>query len=312
MSADDRPVVLCVGIATNDEILTVDDLPAGDGKWSASARSRVGGGVAANAAVAVTRLGGRGRLWSAVGDDASGTDVVDELRSDGVDVSLVVRVDDHPTPHSVVVIDRSGRRQIVNHLAPGFFEAAGDDLAATAAEAVDPSTMAVVVDGRWPAAAEQALLAARRRRIPGILDLDRPILLPSASTTAASHVIAGRDALAATTGRDDPAEGLQVLSEATDAWVAVTLGAEGVLWADDAGLHHLPATPVETVDTLAAGDVFHGAFGLALAEGHGEEAAVRFASLVAAVKCGRPGGRHGIPDRLAVETARLERLDTTR
>jgi sulfofructose kinase len=59
--------------------------------------------------------------------------------------------------------------------------------------------------------------------------------------------------------------------------------------------------PVQVVDTLGAGDVFHGAYALALAEGKPALAAARFASAAAAIKCGRPGGRAGSPTRGEVE-----------
>ena len=55
------------------------------------------------------------------------------------------------------------------------------------------------------------------------------------------------------------------------------------------------------VDTLGAGDVWHGAFALALGEGHDEHEAIRFASAVAAIKCTRFGGRAGVPDRTETE-----------
>ena len=84
-------------------------------------------------------------------------------------------------------------------------------------------------------------------------------------------------------------------------WLAVTLGPRGVLFMEDGGIAHLPAFPIEAVDTLGAGDVWHGAFALALAEGQGEREAVRFASAVAAIKCTRFGGRAGTPTRDEVE-----------
>jgi len=75
----------------------------------------------------------------------------------------------------------------------------------------------------------------------------------------------------------------------------------GMLFLDDGEVLHLPAFPVEAVDTLGAGDVWHGAFALALAEGQGERAAIRFASATAALKCTRFGGRSGTPRREEVE-----------
>ncbi|HEX8374847.1 MAG TPA: PfkB family carbohydrate kinase, partial [Geminicoccaceae bacterium] len=87
------------------------------------------------------------------------------------------------------------------------------------------------------------------------------------------------------------------------AWLAVTAGAEGVFWLDgDAKVGHLPGHPVAAVDTLGAGDIFHAAFALALAEGRGEAEAMRFGNAAAALKCARPGGGAGAPTRGEVET----------
>ena len=69
---------------------------------------------------------------------------------------------------------------------------------------------------------------------------------------------------------------------------------------------HLPAFAVEVVDTVGAGDVFHGALALAIAEGQESTAAVRFASAAGALKCTRPGGRAGTPSRDEVEQLLME------
>ena len=67
------------------------------------------------------------------------------------------------------------------------------------------------------------------------------------------------------------------------------------------GLVHLRAPHVHVVDTTGAGDAFHGAYTLAIAEGRDALAAARFASVVAALKCTRPGGRAGLPSRAEVD-----------
>ena len=59
----------------------------------------------------------------------------------------------------------------------------------------------------------------------------------------------------------------------------------------------MPAFTVHAVDTLGAGDIFHGAFTLAIAEGQAVEAAIRFASAAAALKCTKPGGPLAAPFR---------------
>ena len=58
---------------------------------------------------------------------------------------------------------------------------------------------------------------------------------------------------------------------------------------------------VEAVDTLGAGDSFHGGFALALAEGRDEIAAMRIGAAAAALKCTRFGGISGTPMRAEVE-----------
>jgi sulfofructose kinase len=83
--------------------------------------------------------------------------------------------------------------------------------------------------------------------------------------------------------------------------VAVTDGANGAHWRQGGGIRHRPAFAVNSVDTLAAGDVFHGGFALALAEGQDEAESMRFASAAAALKCTRFGGIAGAPGRAEVE-----------
>jgi sugar/nucleoside kinase (ribokinase family) len=88
----------------------------------------------------------------------------------------------------------------------------------------------------------------------------------------------------------------------TPALLGVTSGAKGVIWLDPQGEpKQMPAFPVHTVDTLGAGDAFHGAFTLGIAEGMGLEQAMRFASATAALKCTRFGGAFGSPQRVEVE-----------
>ena len=82
---------------------------------------------------------------------------------------------------------------------------------------------------------------------------------------------------------------------------AVTNGERGAFWRAGSARGHQAACTVTTVDTLAAGDVFHAAFALALAEGRGEDEGMRFASAAAALKCTRFGGIEGAPTRAEVE-----------
>jgi sulfofructose kinase len=113
-------------------------------------------------------------------------------------------------------------------------------------------------------------------------------------------VIFSAHGLRDTAGCQDHAEGLRRIVRRTNAYVSVTTGPEGVLWLEDGRVQHAPAHRVSAVDTLGAGDVYHGAFALALGEGQDAKAAMRFAGAAAALKCTRFGGIAGAPSRAEV------------
>ena len=295
--------VLCVGQATLDHVLAIgDDLVVGR-KHRADDHHVVGGGLAANAAVTVARLGGSATLVSSIGDDDTGEVVIAGLLAEGVDTCLVQRARGLDTPFSAVIVSAEGTRTIVNHSAAELFECSCPDL-----EAVDCD--AVLVDGRWPAGSRDALTLARRRNVPGVVDVDRSVADGECRRTLfglASHLVFSEDALCDITGGSSPADGLRRVARDTGAHVSVTLGERGVVWLDGDDIRSLDAFDVAVVDTAGAGDAFHGAFALSLGEGAGEETAFRFAAAAAALKCTRHGARAGIPDRAAVEELLVRR-----
>ncbi len=288
--------VTCVGIAVLDLVFRVERFPDGPGKYRASERREVGGGVAATAAVAVTALGGRGVFVGVVGDDPTGDRIVAGLREAGVDTGRVRRVAGAQSPLSSVLVDAAGERTIVNHASAELF-----DRAAPIAEADLAGADAVLADMRWPTSAVAALAAARQRGVPGVLDCDHDPSRHLEVVAAASHAVFALPTLTALVGVGEPEAALVAATELTDGVVVATDGGNGVFWIDADGYHHLPAFDVDVVDTLGAGDVFHGAVALALAEGRRLGGALRWASAAAAIKCTRFGGRSGIPSRREVD-----------
>ncbi|MER8769213.1 PfkB family carbohydrate kinase [Mesorhizobium sp. M0960] len=290
------PRLLCVGALTYDTILRLDVLPSGAGKFLPSEAVQIAAGMAASAAASASRQGGQVWLWASVGDDAVGRDVIGQMEAERVDCSLVRRVEGGRSAIATILVDAAGERMIVP-----FYDAVTQ---------ADPDRLppadfcqfdAVLVDVRWPGAAALALAKAREYGIPAVLDADvasRPVLdrlLP-----IASHVVASLPAARILCGPEISAgSAVAILGERTGAFVAVTDGANGTAFQHPGGndVRHLPSPRVEAVDTLAAGDVFHGTFALGLAEGWDEERAIAVASAAAALKCLRFGGRVGAPTR---------------
>ncbi len=297
--------LLCVGHIALDLIFSVSEFPAHPTKTPARRYHRGVGGMSGNAAVALARLGAQVDFCGPVGQDEVADVFEQVLRAEGVGLAGMRRVPGASSSVSSIIVDRHGERMIFNAKgsaldAPGPFDASVMD-------GID----FVLVDPRCPAWAEAALHEARRRGIPTMLDgevsprADLQRLVPLADW----RVFSERGLLAYADG--EPEAMLQQLAaQDPSRRVVRTLGSQGLQWCDAQGrLQHLSAVQAgAVVDTLGAGDVFHAALGLALAEGQADEAALRFAAAAAALKCTRPDGIAGAPSRAQVQ-ALLQDLD---
>jgi sulfofructose kinase len=297
------PEVLCAGIAVLDAVFRVAQFPVPEAKTQASAFMIISGGCAANAAVAIARLGGRARfagpLGGPAGQEAIGDRIVAALAAEQVDCAWCPRVPGVASSVSAICIDPQGERAIVNYRDDRLAAARPSDPLAIVATAD-----AVLADNRFPEFVLPICAAARARGIPVVLDADKPTQVTDSLLGLASHVVFSAEGLRATAGTHDLGAGLERIAAASRSFLAATDGANGVIWLAP-GLHgkrcRMSAFPVQPVDTLAAGDVFHGAFVLALAEGREETDAIRFAAAAAAIKCTRFGGITGAPGRAEVE-----------
>jgi sugar/nucleoside kinase (ribokinase family) len=291
---------LCAGITVLDEIFLVERFPQPETKTPAHGFFAVSGGCAANAAVAIARLGARAALASPLGGpagvDASGDRVLAALAREQVDCSGCRRLDGVSTPLSTILVDAQGERIIVTHR----------DRRLDAARPADPAGLvasadAVLADNRFPEFVRPICAAARERGLNVVLDVDGPTPIGDDLFRISTHVVFSREGLYATTGLDDPAAALALIAGTTPSFLAVTRGPHDVLWRTGKTLRKSPVFAVDAVDTVGAGDVFHGAFALALAEGKDEVGAMRFAAAAAGLKCTRPGGSATAPHRAEVE-----------
>lgn len=292
------PHIICLGSAVLDAIYSVPAIPRAPVKVLATAYNEAGGGMAATAATTACRMGSTAALWSRIGDDSIADRIQAELRDYGVDITHVRRMPGCISTHSAVLVDPHGERQITGFMDPGI-PAAADWLPLDHVAGAD----AVMVDQRWVEGARALLQEARRQGVPSVLDFDMAEGPAAEALLAlADHAIFSEQALRALSGADEPEAGLrQVAARVPDTVVGVTAGERGFLYLEGEALRAVPAPAVNVVDTLGAGDVFHGALTVALAEHRPLAEAARFANATASLKCTRPGGRHGTPTRAEVE-----------
>jgi sulfofructose kinase len=194
-----------------------------------------------------------------------------------------------------VLVDPMGERSIYAYRGEGL----GSDPAWLPLHQLE-GAQAFLCDPRWPEGAARALDHARARGIPTVIDGEKTEtrilveLIPRVD-----HAVFSEPGLSNYRPGRKPAEALAAAIADGCTVAAVTQGEKGTLWMtrDDPTPRRTPAFRVQATNTTGAGDVYHGAYALALAEGQGVEAAIRFASAAGALRA-RDGAT---PDRAAVE-----------
>jgi sulfofructose kinase len=293
------PRILCVGIPVRDLTFRVQGVPARGSKENASHFEEICGGNALNAAIGIVRLGGRASICGPIGDakETSSRYIFEKLAHEGIETRDIIHMPGLVTPISAIMIDPSGERTIVTFRDPELWK-----VKLPSADTLLEDCDAILTESRCAEFCTGLCAEARRRGIPVIVDADRAMSLREGLLTASSHLVFSSEPLQETADVADDGEALKKLSKLTPSFLAGTRGAQGTIWLDEKGnLQQTPAFPVHTVDTLGAGDVFHGAFALAVTENQELREALRFASAAAALKCTRFGGAFAAPQRVEVE-----------
>ena len=292
------PRILCVGMPVRDLTFNVQAVPGRGQKFNADRFAQICGGNALNAAIGISRLGGNASLTGPMGDagETSSRFIFEDLAHEGIDTSHLVHMRGLVTPISGIMMDPSGERTIISFRDPGLWQVQLPE-----ADLLLRDCDAILIESRCAGFATALCHEARHRGIPVVVDVDSTISQREGLLTASSHLIFSDEALQSTAGISEDLKALQKIATLTSSFLAVTRGPRGTLWLDDKGeAQETPAFPVHTVDTLGAGDVFHGAFALAITEKQELREALRFASAAAALKCTRPGGAFAAPQRAEV------------
>jgi sugar/nucleoside kinase (ribokinase family) len=293
------PRILCIGMPVRDLTFRVSGVPARGSKENATHFEEICGGNALNAAIGIVRLGGRASICGPMGDvrDASDRYILDKLAHEGIETKHIVHMPRLVTPISAIMIDPSGERTIVTFRDPELWK-----VHLPPSKTLLDDCAAILTESRCAEFCTDLCAEAVRRGIPVIVDVDRAMSLREGLLNASSHLVFSSEPLQETADIADDAKALHKIAKLTKSFLAGTRGPQGTIWLDENGsIQETPAFPVHTVDTLGAGDVFHGAFALAITEKQELRQALRFASAAAALKCTRFGGAFAAPQRAEVE-----------
>ncbi|MCC8965543.1 sugar kinase [Bradyrhizobium sp. Pear76] len=292
------PRILCIGLPVRDLTFRVG-VPARGSKENATHFEEICGGNALNAAIGIVRLGGRVSICGPMGDsrETSSRYIFDKLAQEGIETNHLIHMPDLVTPISAIMIDDTGERTIVTFRDPELWK-----VKLPPTELLLEDCAAILTESRCAPFCTELCAEAVRRGIPVVVDVDRAMSMREGLLTASSHLVFSSEPLQETADVTDDGQALHKLAKLTPSFLAGTRGPKGTIWLNEQGeLEETPAFPVHTVDTLGAGDVFHGAFALAITEKQELRQALRFASAAAALKCTRFGGAYAAPQRAEVE-----------
>jgi ribokinase len=305
-------MILVVGSLNMDEVVTVSRLPVpGETLLGAGSLKLVPGGKGANQAVAMARLGAPVSMAGRVGADPFGEQLLDALKVDQIDTSLITIDQQEATGVAFIFLTPDGDNAII--VASGANMSVGRDREqlANIFEAITQAR-ALVLQLEIPIETVASLIAAGHTAgIPVVLNFApaQPLaweILRQLHVLIVNEIEAGFLSGTHIDNHEDARIAATMIQKQRIPQVVVTLGACGAVLAMDDGngntqTYYLPAPKVHAIDTTAAGDCFVGAYTVALTEGKKPEDALQFAVNASALKVTKFGAQSGLPTRAEVE-----------
>ena len=304
METQSHSGILGLGVVAVDDVLYVEHYPEADQKVRVQRRRRCIGGQTGRALVTVARLGGVAQFVGTLGHDDLSSIVLKRFNIEGVCTAHTVFRDDARPCHSTIIVDETTHSRTIFGHVTGYF---GADPHLPAADVITGAT-ALLIDHHGVEGSLRAAKIAREAGIPVVADFERHpgeplfdelfalvdhMILPCAFVKKEGHDLG-----------KGPEEAVRHLAEKHNATVVVTCGPDGAWYAEPNSSfepHHAKAFDIDPVDTNGCGDIFHGAYCVALAEGLDLDARVRFATAAAALGATQLRDSQNVPHRVAVD-----------
>jgi len=243
---------LFVGLVTLDLVYLVTALPQSNQKIVALEDSMTAGGPAANAAVTFSHLGNSATLLSSVGQHPSRQLVLADLHGVAIADLTPNRTQSLPIS-SILVTQATGERAIVSRNAV-------QAQAPTTAIPVDilQEIEIVLIDGHQMAVGQAIAKQAKAQQIPVVVD--------GGSWKAGFEEVLPYVDYAICSANFLPPQ-CSTLADVFDylislkiPHIAITNGSQPIQYFYQGSEGQIPVPKIQPVDTLGAGDIFHGAF----------------------------------------------------
>lgn len=291
-------MIYVVGSVNLDYVARLQALPRPGETVLGSPLTKTPGGKGANQALAARRAGADVRLIACIGSDDDGAAAVELLEDEGVDLSGLVE-SDLPTGVAMIQIDAAGENAIA--VLPGANSALSVEAVRKGLARLTQGDVVVLQQEIAQPATRAAIHAARQAGAISIVNV-APVLPDSAElAVSADVVIANESEFQAIARRASGVDAAQEWCRATGRRLALTLGAQGAIFAGPDDALHVPAPKIEPLDTVGAGDTFAGYLSAALHAGQPAPEALDLAVRASALACLSAGAQSAMPtmDRVA-------------
>lgn len=284
--------VVCVGHSTYDTTLPMDFYPTENLKYRISHHIECGGGPASNGAYLLAKWGMDTSLFSAVGDDYYGHQIIDEFRSVGTNIDGIEVHSDYMTPSSYIIANRSsGSRTVITSKGVPIRKLRHDGRV---------KADLILVDGEHPETAETVLRA--NPDAISVIDAGRLTDDTKRLGKLVKYVVCSKDFAENFVGRkidvndkDSLIYCYEKLHDYFQNTVVITLEDKGSFTKLN-DYEIIPSVKVQAVDSTGAGDIFHGAFTYFIGNGYSLKNAIHYASITSAISVTRVGARISIPE----------------
>ena len=295
-------MIVVFGSINLDLIGKVSRIPAPGETVPGSEFSTAPGGKGANQALAAKRAGAKVKLVGAAGKDVMGDQALALVKTGGVDLSAVKRLDQQQGV-AMILVDAHGENVI--GILPGANGAMTPDDADAAVAPLGPKDVLVVQQEIPQAATMRALGLARLNGTISILNTAPFLDTTAAVAGTASIVVANETEFALLNGGpiSDLPTAMSLWARSRRQTIIVTLGPDGAIAATPDTMFSVPALQVQPVDTVGAGDTFVGYLAAGLDAGLDLEAAMQRAAIAGSLACLKPGAQPAIPTAGEVDKA---------
>jgi sulfofructose kinase len=282
-----------VGFGQNavDHMCVVPHYPEFDTKTEILRYELLPGGMVATAVVCASRMGLKTKYIGKVGSDFLGRVQLDSLRSESVDTSSVIVENGARNQYAFIVIDQSSGERTILWQRDDRLDFREGELRR---EDVCCGRILHLDAGNYKAALEAVAWAHQEGMLVAI-DVDHVYPHSREIIYEVDFLICSENFPRELAGIGDLGEGLRAMRRFCPGFLAVTLGARGVMALFGDECVRFPAFQVHAVDTTGAGDNFRGAFIYGVLQNWPVGDILRFANAAAGLSCTQIGARAGIP-----------------